>query len=708
MQKNIIHYSVLMALATIPMTLHANADTNEATLTPVKVTGKTQRNTIDNTSFNSSSISNSDINDPSVVDIADAFAKQTSISLELDASGNTRYLNIRGLGENYTDVTIDGIKKPSYFTYGHGFYNSGEFNSFETDTLKQIDIIKGRNSPKQRGGALAGSINMRTYNPSDLVNAEKPYYASFKSGYASKNRSWGNTLTGAFSSNNFSGMLIYTHRNAHELENKGTDVNKTKNDFADIKQDNILAKGEVKLDKGSLILTGEYFSMRKRETPRYQNPINIVPPIDQPVKRTRFSLEGNFEDVLGLDSLKTQLSYQKTKNTNGYYSMTRQFYLGKFKQDYLGLTVDAVKTIHSGSLNQTLLFGLGWERTKFDFTRVRTRLNQRERPTPITVRNTFYAYAKDNLTFSNGLVLSLGLRLEHQRHTSKIDDLYRQNTAATFQGFVPKGSKTSVLPNLGIMMPLTESTQLFASYSLGQKNADDVNFASYDHGFFVGIPNPDLKDEKSNNVELGLIYEPSDNIKLKLNGFYTQYRDFIGGQMTTYNGRTAYMPYNVGKAKTYGLEFESNVAINDNFSSRVGFTWMKGSEQAKDVATGVYNKSTPMPRVVPFSAFVGVTYQKADKWGVNVDWKLSSKGVKVPGKNKLRTSGYGIVDLTAWVKPVKGLTISGGIYNLFDKTYMLASDINAASTKDYYGRSINFEPYTRPGRNVAVNLKYEY
>ncbi len=95
-------------------------------------------------------------------------------------------------------------------------------------------------------------------------------------------------------------------------------------------------------------------------------------------------------------------------------------------------------------------------------------------------------------------------------------------------------------------------------------------------------------------------------------------------------------------------------------------------------------------------------------WGAGLRWKLASKGAKPEGENKLRTKGYGVVDLNGWWKPTKGMTISSGVYNVFDKKYLLASDINDASTEDYAGNPVNFDPYTQPGRNFSVNFKYEF
>jgi hemoglobin/transferrin/lactoferrin receptor protein len=70
--------------------------------------------------------------------------------------------------------------------------------------------------------------------------------------------------------------------------------------------------------------------------------------------------------------------------------------------------------------------------------------------------------------------------------------------------------------------------------------------------------------------------------------------------------------------------------------------------------------------------------------------------------------GYGIVDLTAWWQPeqVKGLTIRGGVYNLFDKTYY-----DAVNVRDVDLASSTSQPreyYSEPGRTFKITLTQRF
>lgn len=665
----------------------------EATLETIAITATKS----DKTLFATDSIVSEDLDDPSVHDIASALENQTSITLSRRQSGDVKYPEIRGLGENYVDLTIDGIQKPSYFTYGHYFHNTGELNSIEIDTIKQIDVVKGRQSPKQSSGALAGSVNLRTYRPSDFVSKNNPTYASIQSGYTSSNEDFGNTLTGAFSKGDLSTMIMYSNRNFHELENQGKDIDKTLRNEVDSKQNNILLKGQFDITKGTLIATGEYFDLDRTTKNRYRS----LPESEEPAKRIRLSLEGEFDDVIGLDELNTNFSYQESEN-NSMYSTT----VGDFKHNYWGASVDAAKIIETGNLDHGLIFGLGFNRNEFDFTTKSTKTGNISRPNPITTRDTTFAYAKDNITFKNGLILAPGLRVEHKQHSSEVDNLYTQNPAVQFQGFIPESNETIVTPSVGFILPINDSVEVYASYSEGSKSADDTNFTSFKHplrggrSFFI-IPNPELKDEESKNYELGVKYQPNNKINFSLNGFNTNYDNFIAGKMAFKNGSMVFEPYNIGKVDTYGLELETNAELNDKLTAHLGATWINGETKSGK------NDGKPLLNTTPLLAVIGLDYKANETWGSSLNVKVAGEGKDPENKDAYRTHGFGVTDISAWWQPMGNVTVSGGVYNVFDKKYWNATDVNGSSLTSR-GQPVNFDVYTMPGRNYGVKIKYEF
>ena len=65
----------------------------------------------------------------------------------------------------------------------------------KSDTLKQVDIVKGPYSALYGSDALGGVVNMVTLSPSDFVDAGKRGHFGLKHGYRSRDRSHGVTAT---------------------------------------------------------------------------------------------------------------------------------------------------------------------------------------------------------------------------------------------------------------------------------------------------------------------------------------------------------------------------------------------------------------------------------------------------------------------------------------------------------------------------------
>ncbi|PIE40539.1 MAG: hypothetical protein CSA51_00205 [Gammaproteobacteria bacterium] len=703
MKKTIIYQSIILAFASAALVAQAEeSDTREDKLVwelrPVNVIGYTD-NSIDETLADVETIQMEALRNPAVSDIRSIFEKTPSIEVNSSSNGQAQQLRIRGFGENYAELTIDGEATPSFFAFGP--YISGERSFIETDTLKQVDIVKGLQSPKQSAGALAGSINMQTFDPSDFVDADNPLYFSIKPSYSSKNKGVGSTLTLGAASGNVSSLLMYSYRRYHELENKGNDQDKTLRDKQDTNQHNLMLKGEVNLDKGRLLFTGEHFKLDNEVTPRY--PRGNPSPYEEPSKRSRLSAKAELGDVLGLDELSAKVSWQKYDQTD--HALGENNYL----QDRAGAAVDAVKSWHGDSVENRLYFGAAFDKHKFDY-KLTDRSGDAMRYVPVTHRKTAAFYVKDKITFNGGFALTPGVRVEHQKLTSSIDEAYNRNPAVEVnQGYIPEGSTTIVSPSLNATMPVGEKVKIYTTLSKGEKSADDSNLGSFDHGFGFIIPNPDLKNEKSKNIELGFSYVEQDQLEFKLNAFYSKFDDFIsykrdGVYGTTPSGspKMVMKPFNVDKAKIYGAEMAVELAINEQLQAHAGLAWMRGNigEQASHGVT--------LTQAYPKTASLGLSYHKDDMWGASVNWKLVGKGEDPENTQKFRTPGYGLVDLTAWYKPLKNMTITGGIYNVTDKKYWLSADINGQSAYDRDGNKLNLDKYTQPGRNFGVNFKYEF
>ena len=74
-----------------------------------------------------------------------------------------------------------------------------------------------------------------------------------------------------------------------------------------------------------------------------------------------------------------------------------------------------------------------------------------------------------------------------------------------------------------------------------------------------------------------------------------------------------------------------------------------------------------------------------------------------------KTPGFGILDLTAYYKVSKDVTVNGGLYNLTDKKYWNWDDVRSYDRVGEAGVTgpANLDRLTQPGRNFAINVIWD-
>lgn len=69
--------------------------------------------------------------------------------------------------------------------------------------------------------------------------------------------------------------------------------------------------------------------------------------------------------------------------------------------------------------------------------------------------------------------------------------------------------------------------------------------------------------------------------------------------------------------------------------------------------------------------------------------------------------GYGMLDMTAWVKVSKNVKLSGGVYNLTDRQYrdyLSSRDLTSVTAQDASDRALA----VMPGRNFQLGVNVDF
>ena len=187
-----------------------------------------------------------------------------------------------------------------------------------------------------------------------------------------------------------------------------------------------------------------------------------------------------------------------------------------------------------------------------------------------------------------------------------------------------------------------------------------------------GLGNPELKPERARSAEIGAQYAHAHGLA-KLVYFRNRLKDLIAFVGTT--------TVNINRAKSDGLELSYDAAFGDT-TLRVSAT----RQNAIDETTG----ERLLRRAKQFAAL-----RLSQRLG---DWNFSSEliasgskqDVRVDDFTRVRTPGYGLVNLKTTYNLNKQTRLQLQLDNVFDKRYQLAHG------------------YNREGRNASFDVTYEF
>ena len=706
----------------------------QAEIEPVVVTADRNAQTLDKAAPNVSVIGRKTLNQASAQNLDDIVMYEPGVSVPSDNNRRGHAgINIRGIDGNRILMMVDGVRIPeSYAGGGSNGAISGR-DMVESDTLKQVDIVKGPYSALYGSDALGGVVNMVTLSPSDFVDEGKRGHFGLKHGYRSRDRSHGVTATVAGFHENAEGLLMLTRRQGHETENMGSDTSYSTARTATNPQKNnaynILAKGNIGNERHRLeTLYEQYYHANDTVLAnglgsQSRGPVTIATSESNARDRIRrqrieagyrYTGEGRLKEA-NLTAYQQKL---RTEDDAVDVSMTRMGarQLGNstrysdygFNQTIRGLNGRGVWEF-DGAVKQTIVAGAEYKHTETArprdsltvdnltgaVSKVYAGSTYPNKTFPDSKRKTFSVYAQDSLTFGNGIVLTPALRYEKDKLNTSTDQAY---LGANPSGTATRFSDSALTPSLRLSVPMGEQFTGFATYSQGFRtppfDSATMAFANTTYGYAV-IPNANLKSERSNSFELGMKFK-NERARAQVTAFYNRYRNFINRTEigTSTVGRRPIIQYqyqNLDHVKTYGAEASAAYKFLPGWQVSGSIAWMRGEQQ----------DGKPLDSAYPLNGVLGLDYTQ-EKWGVGTKLRWSKKHSRVSSDTVFQAPGYGVWDIGAWYKPFKNLEIGANIYNVGNKKYWQHADVAGMS------RTSVMDLYTESGRNFAATVQLKF
>ena len=706
----------------------------QAEIEPVVVTADRNAQTLDKAAPNVSVIGRKTLNQASAQNLDDIVMYEFGVSVPSDNNRRGHAgINIRGIDGNRILMMVDGVRIPeSYAGGGSNGAISGR-DMVESDTLKQVDIVKGPYSALYGSDALGGVVNMVTLSPSDFVDAGKRGYFGLKHSYRGRDRSHGVTATVAGFHENAEGLLMLTRRQGHETENMGSDTSYSTARTATNPQKNnaynILAKGNIGNERHRLeTLYEQYYHANDTVLAnglgsQSRGPVTIATSESNARDRIRrqrieagyrYTGEGRLKEANltayqqklrteddAVDASITRMGTRQLGNSTRYSDYG-------FNQTIRGLNGRSVWEF-DGAVKQTVVAGAEYKHTETArprdsltvdnltgaVSKVYAGSTYPNKTFPDSKRKTFSVYAQDSLTFGNGIVLTPALRYEKDKLNTSTDQAYLN---ANPSGTATRFSDSAFTPSLRLSVPMGEQFTSFATYSQGFRtppfDSATMAFANTTYGYAV-IPNANLKSERSNSFELGMKFK-NERTRAQVTAFYNRYRNFIDRTevgTASIGGRPIiqYQYQNLDHVKTYGAEASAAYKFLPGWQVSGSIAWMRGKQQ----------NGTPLDSAYPLNGVLGVDYAQ-EKWGGDTKLRWSKKHSRVSSDSIFQAPGYGVWDVGAWYKPSKNVEIGANIYNIGNKKYWQHADVAGMS------RSSVMDLYTETGRNFAATVQLKF
>ena len=684
-------------------------------LAPVLVTADRNAQTLDKAAPNVSVIGRKTLNQASAQNLDDIVLYEPGVSVPSDNNRRGHAgINIRGIDGNRILMMVDGVRIPeSYAGGGSNGAISGR-DMVESDTLKQVDIVKGPYSALYGSDALGGVVNMVTLSPRDFVDASKRGHLGLKHGYRSRDRSHGVTATAAGFHENAEGLLMLTRRQGHETENMGGDKSYSTSRTATNPQKNnaynILAKGSIGNEHHRFeTLYEQYYHANDTVLAnglgsQSRGPVTVATSESNARDRIRrqrieasyrYTGEGRLKEA-NLTAYQQKL---RTEDDAVDVSITRMGVrqLGNstrysdygFEQVIRGLTGRGVWEF-DGAVKQTVVAGAEYKHTETArprdsltvdnltgaVSKVYAGSTYPNKTFPDSKRKTLSLYAQDSLTFGNGIVLTPALRYEKDKLTTETDQAYLN---ANPDGTATRFNDSALTPSLRLSVPMGEQFTGFATYSQGFRTPP---FDSATMAF-------------ANSFELGMKFK-NERARAQVTAFYNRYRNFIDRTevgTASIGGRPIiqYQYQNLDRVKTYGAEASAAYKFLPGWQVSGSIAWMRGKQQ----------DGTPLDSAYPLNGVLGVDYAQ-EKWGVDTKLRWSKKHSRVSSDSVFQAPGYGVWDVGAWYKPSKNVEIGANIYNIGNKKYWQHADVAGMS------RSSVMDLYTETGRNFAARVQLKF
>jgi len=614
----------------------------EYTLKEILVTTPTrksenQKNIIANTTV----ITEEEIEQAGLSSLAELLQKQSGIEISnLGGPGKVSSINIRGTSSTHSIILLDGMR------IGASTSGMTAIENLPLSQIEKIEIVRGPASSLYGQDGIGGVIQIFTKKGREGFH---PYlnigYGRYQTKQLNAGISGGNKTTSYalnISGTNTDGFSAFVPDSSKASNTQNLDKDKYKNRSISSTLSYNLNK-DYKIDLQYFLTTGRnMFDNRFANSSPDQN------------YRDKSKQEVYAMKTTGQINKLWESSIKIGKSTD-LYSAQQHYNMDTFVYD-----PDVI------DLYETTQYQMTWQNNiklnKGSLVMLYDFLQEKIDTTDL--------YDKTKRT-NNGFVL--GYNME-----------YNQNTLQTsLRKDLNSQYNNETTGNIGYAYQINPQWKISSSFGTAFVAPSFNHLYSSVDSWALG--NPDLKPEKSKNIEGSIKYQ--DNSKsFSLTAYQNAIKDFIIYEAIAENSRTN--TQNLNEAKIQGVTLTGDQSFEH--------IQLKGSLTAESPKNKDTNKY--LPRRAKLYGNLSINYY-IQEWIFGIE-QIGSGSRYDDKANNNKIEGYMITNLIANFALNEKTTINFRLDNAFDKAYALAYEGSQSSSTGYI--------YQTPGRSLYTNLRYDF
>ena len=715
---------LLLPFILVTQPLHSNESTSLLELPPVVVIATRSQRPLADVVGSVSVIGSEEMADQLVRNPADLIRFQTDITIP---RSGTRFgfggYSIRGIGGNRVAVEIDGVPVPDQFDIGS--FSNSQRDVVDLSLIRQVEILRGPASTLYGSDALGGVVSYSTVNADDL-NGPVAVQASH---HTADSASAASVMAG-----NSGGALDVvasaTHRSGNQFDTAATSAQGDRNDY-DSTSAFLKVSAQV-AERQKLTVTADTFRRGSRSdvrsilgNGRFRSTTLLTGDDDQQRQRlsARWDLDAQWawlDTASVIAFAQGSQTEQATIEERAGADIRRQRVFS-FDQDVRGIRAHMSSGWDAGGVFHNLGYGVDIRRTETSELRdaLETGLDGSNpsadilgehfpvRDFPNSLTDEIGVYIHDEMSLSERWTAIAAVRFDDYRLKPETDPVYLEDHPSQA---VVSLHEAEWSPKAGLLFHVTDNSTAYLQWARGFRAPpfEDANIGLDIPLFNIrALPNPELKSETSNGVEVGWRMD-SGTTRWSAAAYYTRFQDFIetkariGTDPVT--GTLLFQSRNLDSAEIYGIQLEYEHAFGPSqllgpwtgdTSVRLGAHINEGQNRM----TGDGLNSLDPARLVASLRWDPTALP------VSLELHATATGAKqdASGPDLFIPGGHTVFDATARWRISENAELRLGAFNLGDKTYWRWSDVAGLDPDDPL-----VDQLAAPGRNAALSFSYHW